>query len=372
MLYTVPQYVDIIKDSYGLTRMLGVIEPCCDASGRFVLAVGNSSVVFKIKHKGKPCVLKCYTRPKRNTRRIYGERCLHNELFVAQSGGGSGAWVDVVLTEWVEGRTLKEAVLSAAGDAEALTRLSAAFDRFAVRMLSEEWAHGDIKPENIIVDSLGEMHAIDFDAVFLPCFTGESSEETGTAAYQHPTRSEGVFNKHIDDYPLALISTALGAMSAEPELSRLCSDNDVLLLDAREIYNGKSDVYQNIVDMLRSRCLAARYRIAKLLASRTAHLYSLGELLGYAQFEARRQQDNTYPEPFCRNGLWGYACGGETVVPPLYDDAYGFCDGEAVVVLDGMEYRINACGSPMFDLTDSLKIPPPNRRKSADLIIMPK
>ena len=78
MLLTTPQYINALNDTYGLTRILGVIDVLRDADGRPEFRVGNSSVIFRIRHEGRTCMLKCYTRPKRNLREIYGQRCLHD------------------------------------------------------------------------------------------------------------------------------------------------------------------------------------------------------------------------------------------------------------------------------------------------------
>lgn len=347
MLYTVPQYIDIINDSYGLTRTLGVIEPCRDAHGQPEFTVGNSSVIFRIMRDGRPWLLKCYTRPKRNTRRIYGERCLHDELFIPGCGGAAGEWVDAVLMEWIEGRTLRAAVEEAvaAGDAEAFARLSRGFDRFAVRMLDEEWAHGDIKPENIIVDADGVMHAIDFDAVFLPQFAGEQSEETGTAAYQHPSRDVNLFDKTIDDYPLALISTALFALSIDPSTGRRYPADEVLLFDAREIFSCGSRALSEVLLRLRSEGMGARYRIASMLSSSSARLCGLRKMLEYALFVPDRDAAGECTPVLAEcGGRWGYNVNGRMHIPPVYDSGFEFSDGRAVVRLGGTMHVIDTCG----------------------------
>lgn len=350
MLYTVPQYIDIINDSYGLTRTLGVIEPCRDAHGQPEFTVGNSSVIFRIMREGRPWLLKCYTRPKSNTRRIYGSRCLHDELFVADAGGRSGCWVDAVLMEWAEGCTLRAAVRQAAGSAEAFGRLSRSFDRFAVWLLGEEWAHGDIKPENIIVAADGSMQAIDFDAVFLPTFAGGMCEETGTAAYQHPQRSCNLFDSSIDDYPLALISTALFALSIDPSLGVRYPADDILLFDSREIFAGSSRALAEVCDMLQRGCHAARYRIASMLTSPSARLFGLREMLGYANFEpAAVCGGSVAPELVEFDGRWGYAVNGRLVIPPVYDSGFEFSEGRAVVRVGSAVHVIDASGVPLHE-----------------------
>ena len=53
----------------------------------------------------------------------------------------------------------------------------------AAALTADDWAHGDLKPENIVADNRGRLHLIDFDAMFLPAFAGRHSPELGTAAY---------------------------------------------------------------------------------------------------------------------------------------------------------------------------------------------
>ena len=59
----------------------------------------------------------------------------------------------------------------------------------AAALTADDWAHGDLKPENIVADNRGRLHLIDFDAMFLPAFAGRHSPELGTAAFQHPART---------------------------------------------------------------------------------------------------------------------------------------------------------------------------------------
>lgn len=229
-MFTLRQYLTTLADTHGLTKTLGGMEVCRDSRGRMCYTVGNSAIVFRVRHEGHIRSLRCYMHPPRHLAEIYGERLLPQELYLYDSPR-SGVWVDVVLGDWIEGATLHEAVAEAAAaeDATRLGQLAAAFDRLAARLTSDDWAHGDLKPENIVVDSSGRLHLIDLDAMYLPAFAGEASPELGTAAFQHPARTIRDFNASLDDYPAALISTALHALALDPTLYVRYPDADGLL-----------------------------------------------------------------------------------------------------------------------------------------------
>ena len=61
-----------------------------------------------------------------------------------------------------------------AGDREALSLLAGRFDRMALWLLQQPYAHGDIKPDNILVEPSGELRLIDLDGMFLPQFAGNA------------------------------------------------------------------------------------------------------------------------------------------------------------------------------------------------------
>ncbi|MFR6634645.1 MAG: WG repeat-containing protein [Alistipes onderdonkii] len=146
-MFTLRQYLTTLADTHGLTKTLGGMEVCRDSRGRMCYTVGNSAIVFRVRHEGHIRSLRCYMHPPRHLAEIYGERLLPQELYLYDSPR-SGVWVDVVLGDWIEGATLHEAVAEAAAaeDATRLGQLAAAFDRLAARLTSDDWAHGDLKP----------------------------------------------------------------------------------------------------------------------------------------------------------------------------------------------------------------------------------
>lgn len=367
-MFTLRQYLMTLDDSCGLTRTLGELDVCRDETGRPVFNVGNSAAVFRIRREGRIRTLRCYLRPQRHLREIYGDRLLERELYLYTSPE-SGVWVDVVLGEWIEGMNLHEAIAEAAvlRDTERLARLAAAFDRLAAGMVADDRAHGDLKPENILVDAAGHLHPIDLDAMYLPQFAGETSPELGTAAYQHPARTPADFNERLDDYPAALISTALHALAVDPTLWDRYGNPDMLLYDPRKI--AADAALQETFCLFERAGMAGPYRIAQLLQAPGLQLFGLPELLAEAAREAvegqKRQvgglaekkgssgeqaggpaeekesvgkqadegSGTEVPELFAENGRWGYRTARRVVVPPLYDSGFDFSEGLAAVLL---------------------------------------
>lgn len=345
-MFTLRQYLLTLFDSRGLTRTLGEVDVCRDAQGRPCYSAGNSAAVFRIRLDGRIRSLRCYLRPMRHLREIYGPRVLEKELYLYTSPE-TGVWVDAVLGDWIEGVTLREAASTAAAahDTERLRALAGAFDRLASDLTADDRAHGDLKPENIIVGADGTLHPIDFDAMFLPAFAGETSPELGTAAYQHPSRTAADFDERIDDYPAALISTALHALAADPTLWERYGNPDGMLYVPQRI--ACDAAYGETLRLFERRGMAVQYRIAQLLESPCLRLFGVAELFSEAvraQSAAPRVPAGEIPELFVENGRWGYRTPQQVVVAPLYDSGFDFTEGLAAVQLGQTWLYIDTAG----------------------------
>lgn len=101
-MYTLGQYLFTLDDPHGLLRTLDGLEPERGADGRPLHAVGNSAAVFRVRCGGRRMALRCFLRPMRHLREIYGERLYERELFL-YTAPDQGLWADVVLTDWIEG-----------------------------------------------------------------------------------------------------------------------------------------------------------------------------------------------------------------------------------------------------------------------------
>lgn len=320
-MYTLRQYLTTLADTRGLTKTLGEIDMCRDARGRMCYTVGNSAIVFRIRHSGRIRSLRCYMHPPRHLAEIYGERLLPQELFLYTSPE-TGAWVDVVLGDWIEGMTLHEAATQSAlaGDTSRLRRLAAAFDRMAAALTADDWAHGDLKPENIVVDPAGGLHLIDLDAMYLPAFAGEPSPELGTAAFQHPARTARDYDASLDDYPAALISTALHALALDPALYARYREADGLLFTPQQIRTDAA--LREALALFEREGYALQYRIARLLYAPAPRLFGLAELLAWAVRHAETGALNGAERPVGGHRIPGEATeAGATVAVGKYPES---------------------------------------------------
>jgi len=348
-MHSLTQYLRTLRNPDGLCRRLEGMRLLCDEAGNPLCCVGNSAVVFRILLNGRQKSLRCYTRtPRCDLELLYGEKLLRRELFL-HADARRGEWVDVVIDDWIEGDTLDVAVKRALAkrDTAALTDLSRRFDALAAELLADDWAHGDLKPENIVVDPAGELHPIDLDARFLPSMQGRMSPELGTPAYRHPSRTAADFDAWLDHYPAALLSTQLRALALEPELYGDFPVGDGFLFLPEQILNGPCAAYERVLDRLACAGDAIHYRLARALRQTSYRLLDVEELFLHT---LPRSDPEGPVEFYMEHGLCGFRTVRETVIPPVYDEAFDFSDGCAAVRIGPYWHYIDRRGRPVLSL----------------------
>ena len=118
----------------------------------------------------------------------------------------------------------------------------------AAWLLSQPFAHGDLKPDNILVKKDGSLVLVDYDGMFVPALQGENASELGSPDFRHPLRTEANFNEHIDDFAIASIALSLKAIALQPALYNQFATADRLLLSASDYRDiGKSAALQAIL-----------------------------------------------------------------------------------------------------------------------------
>ncbi len=327
MISAVAQYILSVMHLDIMARTLRSrhIHPICDEkSGKPRCSIGNSVIVFEVENEGRKMAMRVYTRNHPNLRAIYGERYYPKELLVCASDT-SYTLADVVLCDWHEGVSMQSKIEEWHDRPQKMAALSTMFEEFAIALLDEGWAHGDLKPENIIFSEDG-LHLIDFDAMYKEGFAVDDCVEIGTRAFQHPLRDRRCFGRDIDDYPIALITTALAAMSESNTIGRNVPTLDYLLIQPRLAIEDKDEMLHRIEMLFAEQGDVRHYRIAKLLRSPRYELPQLKGLL-----EATPTASSETPTLEYYGGYWGYTVGGRFVIPPLYDLAFEFSEGLALV-----------------------------------------
>ena len=252
------------------------------------MSSGNFAVVFKMEDEssGKLYAVKCFLKEQEGRDIAYQQitdeleyassnylcsiKYFQKELFV-DSTVSSDTEFPVLLMDWVEGVTLDKYVHQHISDKYALQLITYQFCRMAAWLMSQPFAHGDLKPDNILVTEDGALVLVDYDGMYVPAMQGQKARELGSPDYRHPMRTEDCFNEHIDDFPLALIGMSLKAIALDTSLLQNNAKSDSLLFS-------ESD-FQNIGECLMMKSLCALLNDAEF-----SKLYALF-LLAHSQQE---------------------------------------------------------------------------------------
>jgi len=247
----ISEYVEAVSNAEDNFDKLRNLRPVTDDNGNPVMTSGNFAVVFKMRDEknDKLYAVKCFLKdqPNRaeNYRMIAEElefvsssfltkfQYLDNELFV-DSANADGQEFPVLLMDWVEGTNLDQYIRQHLHDNYQLQLLAYQFSRLALWLMPQPFAHGDLKPDNIMVREDGILVLIDYDGMFVPAMKGQKAREMGSPDFRHPARTEDTFNEHIDDFSLASILLSLRVIAEDPALLEKYGAADRLLFSEKD------------------------------------------------------------------------------------------------------------------------------------------
>ena len=244
----ISEYVRAIQDASNNLDELAHLVPVQDDHGEPYRSSGAFAVVFKMKDEqtGKCYALKCFTEEQEGRAEAY--RQIADELeFVDSSYITSVKYLDkeifvdssceedefpVLLMDWIDGETMENYIAENYQDNYAMAMLCYRFCKMAAWLRSQPFAHGDIKPDNIMVRPDGSLTLVDYDGMFVPAMKGQKSPTIGTKDFSHPLRTVDDFDETIDDFALASIALSLKAISLKPSLFDEYGAADRLLFSA--------------------------------------------------------------------------------------------------------------------------------------------
>ena len=263
----ISEYLAAIREAKDNLDKLSHLVPVLDKYGEPYRSSGAFAVVFKMKDEqtGKCYALKCFTEEQEGRAEAYRQiaeefefvdspyitsvKYLEKEMFV--DSNCENEEFPVLLMDWIEGETMETYVAANYTDTHAMSMLCYRFCKMAAWLRSQSFAHGDIKPDNIMVRPDGTLTLVDYDSMFVPAMKGQKSPTIGTKDFSHPLRTIDDFNETIDDFALASIALSLKAISLDPSLLQTYGASDRLLFSAADYLDlSKSNTFAAMQDLL--------------------------------------------------------------------------------------------------------------------------
>ena len=281
----ISEYVKAIQDAGDNLDKLAYLTPVLDDHGEPYRSSGAFAVVFKMQDKstGKYYALKCFTEEQEGRADAYRQiadeldmvdspyitsvKYMEKELFVDSQCEEDE--FPVLLMDWVEGETMEAYIASNYHNQSAMSMLCYRFGKMAAWLRIQSFAHGDIKPDNIIVRPDGSLSLVDYDGMFVPSMKGCKSPTVGTKDFSHPLRTVDDFDETIDDFSLASIALSLKAISMKSTLLDIYGASDRLLFSENDYRNpSNSKVISALQELMCDKDFCTLYSLFMLALAR--------------------------------------------------------------------------------------------------------
>ena len=229
----ISEYIEAIRYAEDNFDKLSNLRPVLDDNGNPVMSSGNFAVVFKMKdiETDKLYAVKCFIREQEERQERYREIIkvldeIKSPYFVSTHYYDKELFVDttqddetefpVLVMDWVDGISLDDYMKAIESKQFLRELLANQFQKLVCWLLPKHYAHGDLKPNNILVRNDGSIVLVDYDGMFVPSLRGKDALEMGTPMYRHIGRTLSFYNEYIDDFAAVkiLLLLKVNALSA--------------------------------------------------------------------------------------------------------------------------------------------------------------
>ena len=281
----ISEYVKAIQDAGDNLEQLAHLTPVLDDHGEPYRSSGAFAVVFKMldKSTGKYYALKCFTEEQQGRAEAYRQiadeldlldspyitsvKYMEKELFVDSQCEEDE--FPVLLMDWVDGETMEAYIAANYHNQSAMSLLCYRFGKMAAWLRSQSFAHGDVKPDNIIIRPDGSLTLVDYDGMFVSSMKGCKSPTVCTKDFSHPLRTVDDFDETIDDFSLASIALSLKAISMKYTLLDTYGASDRLLFSENDYHNpSNSKVISALQELMCDKDFCTLYSLFMLALAR--------------------------------------------------------------------------------------------------------
>ena len=229
----ISEYIEAIRYAEDNFDKLSNLRPVLDDNGNPVMSSGNFAVVFKMKdiETDKLYAVKCFIREQEERQERYREIIkvldeIKSPYFVSTHYYDKELFVDttqddetefpVLVMDWVDGIPLDDYMKAIESKQFLRELLANQFQKLVCWLLPKHYAHGDLKPDNILVRDDGSIVLVDYDGMFVPSLRGKDALEMGSPMYRHIGRTLSFYNEYIDDFAAVkiLLLLKVNALSA--------------------------------------------------------------------------------------------------------------------------------------------------------------
>ncbi|SCA56603.1 Putative Serine/threonine protein kinase [Candidatus Terasakiella magnetica] len=232
-------------------------KPFFDHQGEPIFWAGNFAVVFKayVEGRDEAVAIKCFindlpdlekrhrgvslTIDKLKARYLIDVQYIPDELYVTSNIAPSGDY-PVLVMPWVEGETLGAVIERQCvnQNRRGLAAITKAWANLCLDMLGKKIAHGDLKHDNVLITTDGQLRLIDYDSMFVPALAKFDSIAIGGPSYQHPRRDYYHFDKALDHFSMLVIILSLRALIVDPSLYETYNTGQNMIFTADDFVSG--------------------------------------------------------------------------------------------------------------------------------------
>lgn len=280
------RYIEVLNSSSEPFRTLREVRFESRADGGLRKYASSRAVVLKGYYEGRYYAFKFFTDISDTVQKRYEIlsgldidvvtpfRLLPSEIDIIDNGRLKSC--PVLMSEWIEGESLHTTILKlckASDSFYGFKELSRKLTSLFFELMSSGLYHGDIKPDNIICDTEGNLHLIDWDCCYHSELAAYPSYETGTYGFSHPLRSVSDYGRAVDDYPMAVILIMLELLAVKPYIL----DKDDKVFDIKAVAEGRDKTFNSMCETWKY--LATHMSLLRFIAGRDLTLPNLQHLI---------------------------------------------------------------------------------------------